>query len=494
MKHLSKRLLVVHPLLFAMSFVLALYSFNAAELLLSSLWIPLAASFGFALVLFMLSWLLFRNARKAGIVTSIFIIIFFADGHIHSILEGWWWIRPAKYLPIAWAILFIGGVYLTVRTKRKLYNLTTILSVVAATLVVVSSISIVAYELKRPALSWENNPNMTVVDSGEIDTLPDIYYIILDAYASSGTLKEVYHYDNREFIDYLTEKGFFVASESRSNYSWTILSLASSLNMEHLDRFADTRAPYQEVFQPMVENSEVMRFLKSQGYKFVFLGSGQAPTLSNEYADLNVQCDALNEFSVLMVRTTMLRHFCEEYIRTSRRESMLCTFSKLGEVPEIEGPKFVFAHIMCPHPPYVFGADGEPVEDWVVGPNFSNLWDKDCYLNQLIFLNTKIKVLVDEILSNSESTPVIVLQADHGPASWWPGPITEELIIERMGILNAYHLPGKGNDLLYDSITPVNTFRLILDLYFGTDYGLLSDDSYFSYSGGEWYNFVDVTD
>jgi hypothetical protein len=49
-----------------------------------------------------------------------------------------------------------------------------------------------------------------------------------------------------------------------------------------------------------------------------------------------------------------------------------------------------------------------------------------------------------------------------------------------MAILNAYYLPGGGNQLLHDHITPVNSFRLILNYYFGANYAELENASYFS--------------
>ena len=51
---------------------------------------------------------------------------------------------------------------------------------------------------------------------------------------------------------------------------------------------------------------------------------------------------------------------------------------------------------------------------------------------------------------------------------------------ERFGILNAYYLPGGGEQHLYESITPVNTFRVILNHYFDHNLELLPDRSYYS--------------
>jgi hypothetical protein len=48
----------------------------------------------------------------------------------------------------------------------------------------------------------------------------------------------------------------------------------------------------------------------------------------------------------------------------------------------------------------------------------------------------------------------------------------------RYKILNAYYLPEDGSQNLYSAITPVNSFRLIFDTYFGSNYGLTHDTSY----------------
>ena len=69
------------------------------------------------------------------------------------------------------------------------------------------------------------------------------------------------------------------------------------------------------------------------------------------------------------------------------------------------------------------------------------------------------------------NSPIIIIQGDHG--------LFSSNLDWRFGILNAYYLPGH-NDLLYPKITPVNTFRLIFNSYFGTDYQLLPDISYYS--------------
>jgi hypothetical protein len=62
-----------------------------------------------------------------------------------------------------------------------------------------------------------------------------------------------------------------------------------------------------------------------------------------------------------------------------------------------------------------------------------------------------------------------------------------------MTILNALYLPNGGGEALYGSITPVNTFRLILQRYFQGDIDLLPDRVLYS-EYRRPYDFIDLTD
>jgi hypothetical protein len=95
------------------------------------------------------------------------------------------------------------------------------------------------------------------------------------------------------------------------------------------------------------------------------------------------------------------------------------------------------------------------------------------YAEQATFIGHEVLKAVDEILRSSSVAPIIVIQGDHG------SPFANHE--QRMKILNAYYLPGAEPDnLLYPSISPVNTFRVILDTYFGQRLPILEDASYFS--------------
>ncbi len=511
-----RKLFVVHPLLFAVFPILALYAYNVAEVSPSEIVLPTTIVLGSTVLLLLLCGFILRNLRKAGIVVSIFLVLFFSYGHVANAVEGWG-IDYKVLLPL-WSLLIIFGAYLAIKTRRDLHKLTSILNVIALTLVIIPTVNIVVHETRAASYDVNTAESMetNAVDLGEMDALPDIYYIILDRYASASTLKEVYDFDNSEFIDYLSDKGFYVASESRANYPKTASSLASSLNMEYINYLGEQVGEESDDLGPiyaMLQDYEVWRFLKSRGYQFIHIGSWWEPTRENKNADVNINHCQVPEFSMHLLETTMVYPIVQESsglpdwmtspfvaeFREMHHNSVLFNFEKLAEVPGMEGPKFVFAHIFIPHPPYVFDRDG----------NYLTLEEADersrtvNYVDQLIFANSKVKALVDELLSSSEVPPIIILQADEGPYPLryeldgenfrWEEATQAELR-EKMGILNAYYLPDVDNGLLYPSITPVNSFRAVFKLYFDADFELLPDRSYVSYSDQYPYKFIDVTD
>jgi len=518
-----KKLFVVHPLLFALFSVLALYSYNVAEVAPSEIVLPTAIVLGFALVALLLWGLILRNLKKAGLVLSIFVILFFSYGHVANAVEGWG-ITYKVLLPI-WGILIIGGAFFAIRTRRDLLKLTTILNVVAITLVVIPSINIVVHEVRAASHQIEKSEivDTNAVDLGDAYTLRDIYYIVLDRYASASTLEEVYGFDNSEFLDYLSGKGFYVASESVSNYLKTRYSLASSLNMQYINYLGEELGEGFTDLGPvyaMLQDYEVSRFLRAKGYTYLHFGATWEPTRTNNCADMNITYGDSPEFMVTLFETTMLHPVLEDNrlgqwldelpawlaspfvdgFRVDKWEGVLYEFDKLAEVPAIEEPTFVLAHMFVPHEPFVFDRDGNYVsleEEEERGRNAG-------YVDQLIFTNKKLMGLVDEIVSTSEVPPIIILQADEGPRperykrdeyyfKWEEA--TDAELKEKMRILNAYYLPNVDYDRdLYPSITPVNSFRLVFNLYFDTEFDLLVDRNYAIHSDKYPYKFFDVTE
>jgi hypothetical protein len=506
-----KRTLVIHPFLFALYPILALYVHNIDELLLNEAFLPVIITVGMVAIFWFLLQRRMKDIRKTGLLVSLLIVFFFSYGHVYNLLQntvgdGFGILRHRYFLPL-WCFLFFGIWFYVVRTRRDVRNVSNFLNISTALLVVFSLATIGIYESKRQSgqrvVETAEQIETEMLDSLAVEHFPDIYYIIFDRYASSSTLREFYGFDNHEFLNYLSEKGFYIGFQSRCNYPSTYLSLASSLNMEYLHYLAsevgETSRDKTVVFKKL-QDYNVWRFLKARGYTFVHFESrwGWAGR-RNRYADINIKAGFTSDFSwLLLYETTIARAFFERYFPDTRRTRILNKFEKLAQIPAIEEPTFVFAHMLVPHPPFIFDRNGNPP----TAASIAKGSPKQNYVNQLIFTNTKIEELVDQLLSESKRPPVIILQSDEGPRvaksyheeSEHIDKMGDDVLEIRARILNAYYLPGVDKSVLYESITPVNTFRLIFNLYFGTDYDLLPDYTYISQDAQHPYIFINITD
>jgi len=464
-----KKFSVFHPFLLAMFPILFLFAYNIDEVPASDLFLPLLVAIGGTLILFFSLRLITKNYIKAGIITTWFLILFFSYGHIRDLIFS-----PAAktapyinlFLVSLWALLFVIGAFFIIKSRRNFSTSTKFLNIVAITLVAISLINIGIGEIKTINLGHEEiDEEGSGLHLSNIGNSPDIYYIILDCYTREDTLKEVFNYDNSEFINYLTGKGFYVAAKSCSNYFGTRRSLPSSLNMDYLkpeDRSLPRRLE-------MMRNNKVSRLLKSVGYHYIFVDGNIALKNMDKYAEVYSYEEAFGikagHFAHSLCDTTVLSPFAR-FFSTHGANVILHAFDALADIPNIEEPTFVYAHIVCPHSPALFDSAGPKKLSIFSG---EEEFLPQGYLGNLTFINKKVKTVVDEILSKSDAPPIIILQGDNG-TGYEEGRCYD--------ILNAYYLPGKHNQLLYETISPVNSFRVVFNLYFDNDYDLLPDESY----------------
>lgn len=497
----------VHPLLLAGYFVLFLYAQNLGEVALTEVVPVLLVALAGAGVALLLTGLIWRDLRRGAILVSCLVVVFFGYRHVFNATADL--PVPTWLVQIGWLAFIVAGVVAAGRTRERLGSLTRGLDLISGILVFVTLVSIVPHQFGQTASAADTTAPLPIV-AGQAEGGPkrDIWYLIMDRYASDRQLSAAYEIDGH-LDEWLSGHGFYVAPDSQANYVKTSLSLASSLNLSYLDDLADRMGPGNDEHSPifaLMQDHILGRFLKSQGYRFIQVGSPYAPTNVNPTADENPRYDSSSDFASAVYDESVIPSLARRLglvkaIPSRQRYYDIARFqwATLDGLVDEPGPKFVFAHFLLPHPPYVFNADGSfaPEED-----------DRRAvakgYGRQLAYTDTMIEALMTRLQAlPEERRPIIVVQADEGPypARYngdtmgfdWATATSAELHM-KYGILNAYSLPGLADPGLYPSITPVNSFRLILGRYFGTDTPLLPDREYTSLAKLRPYDLTDITD
>jgi hypothetical protein len=478
----------LHPFLFAIYPILALLAFNISEVDYSSGFRPLVLSILVAVILVLIFYLFYRDWRRTALISTILLILFFSYGHIYILLKGveisgFYLFRHRTLVPI-WIALTGLAIWWVSRKSLDVTSATHTLNVVGLFLLIFPIIQMFSFFIKSEASQVNAEKNTSTLDLKVNNQSPDIYYIILDGYGRSDILKNEYQYDNSDFLNTLRGQGFFIADCAQSNYAQTQLSLASSLNFNYVDALSNRFVPGSEDrtgLDALIHHGLVRQSLGKAGYKTVAFATGFLATeLSDADYFLGPQrsLGELTEFESVLMETTFAR-LLQDGNRFGMqnsgselyRERTLFALDKLDKLSYIKGPKFVFVHLVIPHPPYVFGPTGGPVEAAEVGTTKTQQGASH-YRDQAIYISSRMMEIVPKIIANSATPPIIVIQGDHGPT-------VASRPRSRMSNLNAYFLPGAGRSL-YPTITPVNTFRVIFNHYFGQNLQLLDDVSLYS--------------
>ena len=481
-----------HPLVFAVYPCLFLYLRNYPEARLLEAAVASALSLAAAAAIFVLAALGFRDRRAAALLCSYLAIAFFSFGHLAAVAHNWFFfegIDPRKMIArkldvytalsaLLVALPLLGAVFIRLRPGFVM-PLNRFFSATAAVLLMFIFCN--TGRVLPAAFSSGSGAGGAEARAAACPapfTAPDIYLIVLDGYGREDVLRRFFNHDNNPFLDYLRSKGFEVASESTANYYWTTFSLSSILNLDYLG--APSFEPREA--NRLIGRSEVARMLNSCGYRSYHVNSTYGPTARNEFADVELggRRTASSEYYRTLLASSWFAAF-DSLLLQDLATSHLASFQALEEVPSRPGPKFVFAHIVLPHHPYLFDKHGSVIRHATVLDQFEiekRLWDnKAAYIEQLLFVNSAVSRVIDSIVAKSERPPVIVLVSDHGPQLVNGDTRLQRHV--RFSNFTACLLPGYRG-LLPSDITAVNIFRLVANTYFGANYRLLEPAYFYS--------------
>jgi hypothetical protein len=508
------------PFLLSIQPVLQLFSINIAELHVSEIIRSLLVSFFFGCLILGMAYLFLRDGRRASLVMSLFIFIFFLFGDAAVWISRTFELGPLRANLVTLAlvtIIMLLWLWFVQKRIRDISSINLYFNLLAVLLFVNAGVQASKYLFENgiPIGSRDREP-AAVVQSGEVR--PDIYYIILDAYGRQDILEALYEFDNSSFLKNLSDRGFYVADQATSNYIQTMLSLSSSLNMDYLQtlKTEGTELENRGDLIDLVENSRVRDFLAQKGYQLISFQNEYKATIPSAeiyYDDTQSGlASPVTAFESILIDHSMARVLSHvpvlnkaliEMPYDTHRRYILSAFQKLKEVPALDGTYFVYAHIIAPHPPFVFNEEGDLVtHDTPFTLNDGNYYLREHsqknyiagYRRQVQYVNTLVLETIDAILAQSTTPPIIIIQGDHGPGAHlhW-GSLENTMPAERFGILNAYYFPDQDYVRLYPSISPVNSFRVLFNQFFDADYALLPDRHYYS-SWSFPFNFIEVTD
>lgn len=505
--------LPIHPFVFSALFVVASLWISRFSVLPEEGLFPLLVMEAGCLLFLLLSYLFVKDLVKASLITSLAVILFciyraFSHGVDTWLINLGFHPLPSAVLLALYLLISFAVVRALLQDSWKLGSRTVTvplldvhnnLNIISLILLVLNTAPLLAYEQHMNVLRLKlvRHFQEQFCSTSLLKKQPqrDIYYIIMDAYAHNLTLKEQFDYDNSEFLHQLEQLGFRVIDQSFSTYDRTYLSIASTLNMSYLDYVKESLADDlqdETVYHKLIENNMVQYLLDKVGYNFVNVSSGASGTDFCESTKFNLKSTPVTHFGLFLLILTPVSALEPYFSPISNLLMQIRNYPSraIDELQKIPAPRFVLIHSDITHPPCLVDEAGKPVP-FAVHKGLYNSDEQD-YIVQAKYGDKEVIRWVRQILARPGVKPIIIIQSDHG--AFYPRVDLALYYNERMRIINAVYFPGILPEQLPRRMSSVNTFRYLLNLYFGANLSILPDRALCPRQATDNNDWQDVTD
>jgi hypothetical protein len=411
----------------------------------------------------LLLWL--RDLRKAALAATLLcLVLLFFDDFRGSLAEFGRFLhipynnRLRYDLPLFF-LLFGASIAWVVRTRLPLLRVCQATEAFSFVLVVMILAQILAFNRQPPAKSRTPSIGQLTATPNSTNARPDIYLIIADSRTSSAALSRYWNYSDSSFTSELKRLGFQCVSNATSEYSGTMFCISTLLNME--PPMVPTNVHPKGIasyLAPSIRNSRVVDFLSRKGYEIVNLSLFELQEQPRFYGYFREGAYA-SIFAATLPGSLWRDQFNGGHIRTVNKALL----SELDRLPTKDSgsPKFVYAHVMLPHSPYLYDRHGQLQTSVLF---FDNKENPRAYLEQLIYADGLLLETVRSILAKSKTPPIIIIRGDHG-FRYLPPPDGEG---EACQAFFAAYFPEGGSVGLPTNINHAVVFRDVLNRYFGT--------------------------
>ncbi|HYI67067.1 MAG TPA: hypothetical protein VEW95_09105 [Candidatus Limnocylindrales bacterium] len=461
-RRLHPALSLLLPAGFAAGYVLL--SFVATPTPLSGLVRPLLIATGVSVVVAGGLALILRNVQAGGLVASILVLAISAP-----------WVPALVLVTVGiWIVLVFALRRSLKRTSRarlpSLATATRMVGTFSLLFAVVSGVSAI------PSAAAGFGSGGVARRNPDGAAGPDIVILLLDGYPRSDVLASSFGYDNAWFEAGLTRLGFEVLAESRSNYTATWATLASMLNGRYLQEmpeilpFPTDQAEQYVALMRAINESSLPGVARDRGYEVAWVES------PFENASLTTADELHSGGQMTSFELSLLRHspllpvllaVAPDLLLAQQRDRIEGTLAELPDlVADDETSTLAVAHVLSPHAPIVFAADGSLADPPSCLPDCS-LWafvneeQWDQFPGQVDHLNEIVlDALVETVAANSSA--VVVVMSDHGHRP--PGAPEDDLLRS----FTAVRFPGAA-DVADGDLSPVNLLPAIFNAYLSTN-------------------------
>jgi len=490
---------------------------------------PLAIFSISAIVLIGLSSLVLRSPHRGGWITALIALVLIYGGppatygsnsletHLGLDVQG-------GTLIIAFLVVAcIAGIQLRPSETFTRGANTAAVAVLAYNIVVFGLIALERSEASIvQATPFELPSNVAPVSQG---IRPDIYHIVLDGYGRADILRDIYRFDNSDFVKQLKGLGFNHADQAVTPNNQTLATMNSLFNGNYLRDVPESEGMtpnnYRSKLYNELQRNPVFKVLREWGYGLYSVRPEYSLVQMEEVdKEFLAQPNAVNYLELVVIQNSGLFMVAKSFNRPSAKNGdnkdggetdgkadnstaesgregsavVINTQLDASFAEHLKSPFFFYTHIIAPHPPFdvdrmggfrnsILGAGGMADGSHFHQGNPENrreYWRG--YLEKLQFTNREVLRYVTQVINERPDPKIIVIHGDHGGGLYFDHEDASATCLrERFSpLLAVYSSDGRLQEAVPKDLNLVNLYRIIFNEYFGTDIAMLPGRSFFA--------------
>ncbi|HEU4320759.1 MAG TPA: sulfatase-like hydrolase/transferase [Acidimicrobiia bacterium] len=308
--------------------------------------------------------------------------------------------------------------------------------------------------------------------AAELRSRPDIYLVVLDAYAGRQALASQFGETKGELVAYLESRDFQVPDSAWSSQASTDLSLPTIVDMAYpVDPSNVNDATRRDLYEIIGGENNTVSLLEANGYKTTMVESGWVGSECGDAYDTCIPSHWLDEVLFDVAWNSLVNPLVMETYGHAFTTNALATMDAVVRAVEDDGgdePRFVFAHVLAPHPPFFLDESCRLTVDetrirWSISPGQVDPVRDALFLQQTSCVDGFLTRLADA----AGGDDVVVVVGDHGTRRLDP-PVEgqrpeQDALVELMNVLVAVRT---GADCtISDPILTSDLMRQVLNCF-----------------------------
>jgi hypothetical protein len=230
---------------------------------------------------------------------------------------------------------------------------------------------------------------------------PDVLFVLLDAYGRDDVLREMYGFDNAEFLQAMGDLGFSINRSASANYDRSYATVASMMDLNYPIESGLASAEQDGIVRGLLgQRGSLVSAFSDAGYEMTYSENAWQGSRCGQGTDRCWRSGTTMMSAYSLAQLSPLAPVVERFfvhpVNAGSFAQLSALANEFGTAVESERPQLVWSHFILPHPPVRLDRSCGAHRDPWRNSQFLTMGDqddelrRDAYIDQIVCVNATL--------------------------------------------------------------------------------------------------------